>query len=238
MDKNYEERNKTQIIRVDAKACFVESRSDTFNIGKVHLEFATYDAKKPAGQRQTNHVNIYIDIPEFLCLANEAMTGMLHARARQQRAKNDENTPLYECLGGTSADRLKQLGRSRPDGKSLSRTAKLKLGRNNDTYVFVASSGPGETSATGLIVPKFGSSPENNVLVMMTWRSVNEFLLTTVTHYQAWLAAKYMSEGIQNTKKPYIANNGKPPSPAPTTPRGSQSQPGTVQNPYDQEEFF
>ena len=41
-NNNYEERNKTQIIRVDARNCFVESRSDTFGIGKAHFEFATY----------------------------------------------------------------------------------------------------------------------------------------------------------------------------------------------------
>lgn len=54
------ERNQHQIIRKDARNCFVESLNDAFAFGKVHLGFASYDTKLPAGQRQTNSVHIYI----------------------------------------------------------------------------------------------------------------------------------------------------------------------------------
>ena len=112
-------------------------------------------------------------------------------RARQQRALNDSK-PLYEHLGGTSAERLARFGKARPDGKSLSRIVKLALGKKDDSYLFSSDSGPGETNATGLIVPRFGTSPENHVSVPLDWRSLNELLLTTKTHYEAWLAAKYV----------------------------------------------
>jgi len=191
-NNNYEERNKSQIIRQDAKNCFVESRSDAFEIGKVHLEFATYDMNKPAGQRQNNHIHIYIDVPEFLCLAQEALCGMLHSRARNQRANNVKDA-LYESLGGTSAEKLSQYGRPRSDGKSLSRIFKIVLGSKEDCYLFVADSGPGETDSKGLIVPKFGNKPENHVAVSMNWRAVNEIMMMTKVHYEAWLAAKYMA---------------------------------------------
>ena len=192
-NNNYEERNKAQIIRIDARNCFVESRSDAFEIGKAHLEFATYDTSKPAGQRQTNHIHIYVDIPEFLCLAQEALNGMLHSRARHQRTNNNE-APLHESLGGTSAEKLAQRGNPRPDGKSLSRIFKIMLSNKEDSYLFTASSGPGETNATGLIVPKFGGKPENHVSVLMNWRAVNELMVMTKVHYEAWLAAKYMAD--------------------------------------------
>ena len=65
MDEN---RNQNQIIRKDARSCFVESLSDAFEIGKVHLAFATYDLTRPAGQRQTNNIHIYIAVDEFLDL--------------------------------------------------------------------------------------------------------------------------------------------------------------------------
>ena len=45
MDEN---RNQNQIIRKDARSCFVESLRDAFEIGKVHLAFATYDLTRPA----------------------------------------------------------------------------------------------------------------------------------------------------------------------------------------------
>ena len=62
MDK---ERNAHQIVRKDAKGCFVESLNDAFSIGKCHLTFATYDLNRPAGQRQTNLVQIYLDCGEL-----------------------------------------------------------------------------------------------------------------------------------------------------------------------------
>ena len=221
MDNNYEERNKTQIIRIDARNCFVESKSDAFEIGKIHLEFATYDTSKPAGQRQTNNVNIYIDVPEFLCLAQEALIGMLHARARQQRTNNIEDS-LYESLGGTSADRLTQRGNPRSDGKSLSRIFKIILGKKEDSYLFIADSGPGETNSTGLIVPKFGNTPENHVAVSMSWRSVNELMIMTKVNYEAWLAAKYMAEFNVNYKTPL--NPQKNPVQQETPPNNSGNQ--------------
>ena len=221
MEANYEDRNKAQIIRVDAKNCFVESRSDSFEIGKAHLEFATYDTSRPSGQRQTNDVHIYIDLPEFLCLAQEALTGMLHNRARQQKARKD-NKPLYQSLGGTSADKLAQYGRVRADGKSLSRTVKLLYSdKKDDFYLFVADSGPGETDSKGLIVPKFGTSPENHVAVSMSWRSVNELLMMTKTHYEAWLSAKYVAE---RTAAPEALPTKAKQQAASTAPRAPQSQ--------------
>lgn len=54
-----EERNQYQITRKDAKNCFVESLSDAFEIGKIHLVFATYDTSKPVGQRQTSNIPIF-----------------------------------------------------------------------------------------------------------------------------------------------------------------------------------
>ena len=44
------EDNNYQIIRKDAKNCFVESLNDAFKIGKIHLNFATYDLSRPSGK--------------------------------------------------------------------------------------------------------------------------------------------------------------------------------------------
>jgi len=194
MENNIEDLNKYQIIRKDARSCFLETKSDNFRYGKVHLEFCQYDLARPSGQRQTNHIHIYIDVPEFLHLTHEALTGALHMRAKLQKEKND-GTPLYEHLGGTSAARLSQFGRTRPDGKSLSRIVKLIWGQKVD-YLFIADSGPGETDTKGLIVPRFGKNPENHVSVGLNWRNLDELLLITQTHYSAWLAAQYVKNSM------------------------------------------
>ena len=187
-----EERNQSQIIRKDAKNCFVESLSDAFSKGKAHFAFATYDVNKPAGQRQTNNVHIYISIPELLELCRKLTCGELRY-IWQERKKTGDNRPIQEWLGGTSAEKLRQYGKPRPDGKSLSRVCKLLAGQKTD-FLLIADSGPGETDSKGLIVPRFGKNPENHVSVSMTWDALAELLLYTKTHYEAWLAAWYLSQ--------------------------------------------
>lgn len=191
----YEERNQYQITRKDARGCFVESLSDAFPIGKAHFAFATYDISRPAGQRQTNNIHIYIDLDEILELCRKLECGELRYLL-QTKKKNNDKTPLYQCLGGTSAEKLAKAGRPRKDGKSLSRTAQLLAGSKSD-FLFIANSGPGETNEKGLIVPKFGNHPENHVAISMTFEAFSEFLLMTRIHYQAWLTVTYASKALK-----------------------------------------
>lgn len=187
-----QERNHQQIIRKDARNCFVESLSDAFDKGKAHLVFASYDLSRPTGQRQTNCVHIYISIPELLELCRKLSCGELRY-IWQNRKKAGDNKPILEWIGGTSAEKLRQYGKSRADGKSLSRVAKLLAGQKSD-FLFVADSGPGDKDPKGLIVPRFGKNPENHVSVSMTWDALSELLLITKTHYEAWLAAWYLTQ--------------------------------------------
>ena len=90
-----EDRNQFQIIRKDARNCFVESLNDSFSIGRIHLAFAAYDQSKPAGQRQTNNVHIYIAVDEFLELCRKLDCGELRYML-QSKKKNGDNTPLYQ----------------------------------------------------------------------------------------------------------------------------------------------
>lgn len=184
-----ENRNQNQIIRKDARNCFVESLSDAFSIGRIHLAFATYDLSRPAGQRQTNSIHIYIAVDEFLELCRKLTCGELRYMM-QNKKSNGDKTPLYQCLGGTSAEKLAKQGRSRKDGMSLSRTAQLLCGNKSD-FLFVADSGPGQTNDKGLIVPKFGNKPENHVAISMTFESFSELLLLTKAHFEAWLSVWY-----------------------------------------------
>ena len=205
-----EERNQHQIIRKDAKNCFVESLSDVFDKGKAHFAFATYDVNKPAGQRQTNNVHIYISIPELLELCLKLTSGELRF-TWQERKKSGDPRPIKEWLGGTSAEKLRQYGKPRSDGKSLSRVCKLMAAQKFD-FLLVADSGPGETDSKGLIVPRFGKNPENHVSVSMNWDALAELLLFTKTHYEAWLAAWYLSQ-THSVRKPHPQQAQKTPEP-------------------------
>lgn len=86
-------------------------------------------------------------------------------------------------------------------GKSLSRTVQLLCGSKFD-FLFVADSGPGDTTEKGLIVQKFGSKPENHVAVSMTFEALSGLLLMTKAHYEAWLVSYYLQ------RKPIEKNNG------------------------------
>ena len=195
-----DERNASQIIRKDARNCFVESLSDAFANGRAHFAFATYDMNKPAGQRQTNNIHIYISVPELLELCRKLSCGELRYIMQQKKQTGDPK-PIQEWLGGTSVEKLRQYGKARPDGKSLSRVCKLVAGQKTD-FLLVADSGPGEKDAKGLIVPKFGNKPENHVAVSMTFEAFSELLLMTKMHYQSWLTAWYLSHTHSGQKQP------------------------------------
>lgn len=189
------ERNRNQIVRKDARGCFVESLSDAFGIGKVHFAFAAYDMKRPSGQRQTDCVHVYMDVGELLELCREAESGELRAMLREKRQSGDRGA-IYQHLGGTTADRLRAIGRERADGMSLSRTFQLLPGAKSG-FLLVAESGPGEENAKGLIVPRFGNKPENHVAVSLSFAALCELLLMTRLHYQAWLTAQYVAGTVR-----------------------------------------
>ena len=94
-----DERNASQIIRKDARNCFVESLSDAFGNGRAHFAFATYDMNKPAGQRQTNNIHIYISVPELLELCRKLSCGELRYIMQQKKQNSD---PKPRQLTGTS----------------------------------------------------------------------------------------------------------------------------------------
>lgn len=213
-----DERNQNQIVRKDARDCFVESLNDAFEIGKTHFAFASYDMSKPAGSRQTNSVHIYINADEFLELCRKITSGELRYML-QTKKQNRDSTYLYQHLGGTSAKNLYRQGRARADGKSLSRTVQLLPSTKSD-FLFVADSGPGEETAKGLIVPKFGKNPENHVSVMMTYDAFSELMLLTKVHYQAWLTAWYIQNPVakkENKQKTQQQSN-KPAERQPPAP--------------------
>ena len=215
--------NQYQIIRKDARDCFVESLSDAFEKGKAHFAFAKYDMNKPAGQRQTGCVHIYISIPELLNLCLKLTSGELRF-IWQERKKTGDGKPIMEWLGGTSAEKLAQYGKPRPDGKSLSRVCKLMAAQKYD-FLLVADSGPGEKDAKGLIVPRFGKNPENHVSVSLTWDALSELLLFTQTHYEAWLAAWYRSQTHSHQKSAkHHQGEIEPPKPKPQTEPTRQAE--------------
>lgn len=198
--KQEKEQNLNQIIRKDAKSCFVESLNDCFRIGKAHLRFVKYDVSKPAKSRQTDMVDIFVDISEIMELQRQFIGGEMRCRVDARKEKKDTTTPLFESMGGVSDAKLKLQDRRRKDKKSLSRIARLLIGAKKD-FMFIAQSGPGEETDKGLIAPKFGDNPENNVAIALTFADLSELILMTVAHYNGWLTGWYIHMGNQVQKQ-------------------------------------
>lgn len=108
-----EDRNQFQIIRKDARNCFVESLNDSFSIGRIHLAFAAYDQSKPAGQRQTNNVHIYIAVDEFLELCRKLDCGELRYMLQSKK----KTAIIRRCISALAAHLPKSLEPSVGQGR-------------------------------------------------------------------------------------------------------------------------
>ena len=122
-----DDRNQYQIIRIDARNCFAESLSDAFSIGKAHLTFCSYDKRRPTGQRMTDSIQIYIDMPDWLELCR-----MLDSYS--SRASNPATVPpsgngsaALRRRSWPALESLEPTERVCPEPRSSCREAKLTL---------------------------------------------------------------------------------------------------------------
>lgn len=185
-----EKQQEQQITRIDGRNCFVESLNDAFSFGRFHLNFVKYDLEKGKGSRQTDLIPIYLSVGEMYDLKRMLDSGSLIQLLKDAKAAK-KTVRIFSYMGGTSADKLKASGNTRPDGKSVSRTATLTNGQKAQ-LMFCAESGPGEQSEKGLIVPKFINGPEHKVLVAMSVANLTDIVYASIAHYEAFLTSQYL----------------------------------------------
>ena len=101
------EENLYQIIRKDAKNCFVEVLNDSFAIGRAHLFFATYDLSKPKNQRYTNTVDIYLPMSEVVELCRKLEAGIFGAKVKEYKANKNRLRHSGSGLINFSKSRIK-----------------------------------------------------------------------------------------------------------------------------------
>lgn len=119
-----DERNQNQIIRKDARECFVESLSDAFSFSKAHFAFASYDVSRPAGHRQTNCIHIYIGMDEILEICRKLECGELRYLL-QSKKRRMIKLPSFNGLAGHLPKSCRataapgQMGKACPGPRSL-----------------------------------------------------------------------------------------------------------------------
>ncbi|WP_144537350.1 hypothetical protein [Bacillus thuringiensis] len=195
------ETNSLQIIRFDGRDCFMEVMNTGFEIGKVYMNFISYDQNKKAGERYTQKIPIYMDIDKFLVLSADIMSGKIHGLAEKEKAKgNKYPDKIFDDMGGTPAETLAQRGKAREDGGSESRVLKILPGAKLP-FIFQAELGKGEKNEKGLIVPRYGGKPEQKVMIPMQGDDLKRFALVVKTHIDAYITAKYTNEGSEKIVK-------------------------------------
>lgn len=191
-----------QIIRKDGNKCFVEALNSSFNIGKVHLKFVTYDLSQSKGNRFTNEIDLYLDINLYLRISydflnkGQILKDIVEAKkvadtATQQQGKKVWAAQKIIYQGGRSEKTLAASGESRPDGKAEARVLKVFMG-DKLPIMFKAEQGAGESDKNGLIIPKYGYTPESYVQLGMTFEDVKEFFLTINEQVDAYFGRKLL----------------------------------------------
>ena len=184
-----------QVIRLDGKDCFVEAMSGAFPIGKVNLNFISYNTALEKGSKQTARINAYVDIGDFLVLAQDVLSGKINALAEKEKnSGNKYAQPVWTSIGGQSAKNA-----NRPDGKALSRQVKLIPGLKKP-FLLQAEQGVGEENSTGLIMAKY-TKPEAKVMIPLTVNDLKKLVLVVKTHIEAFYGAVYTGDIVLIDKK-------------------------------------
>lgn len=182
------EKNWNQIIRIDGKNVFVEAMNNAFKIGRVQLNFISYDAKS---NKMSANIPIYLTFEEFFSLKQDVISGRLAKLAEVEKAKGAKYPKeVYLKQGGVSAKNLKARGQERPDGMSLARQMKIVPGMKYP-FMVQGEQGAAEENPQGLIVPRYGGKPDDRVMVPMDGETMKQFFLTIDAHIKAYLNSVY-----------------------------------------------
>lgn len=208
------EKNPKQIKKFDGKNVFMEVMN-AFEIGKVQMNFIEYNPNAEKKARQTKKIEIFVDIDKALLLAQDILSGRMQklgAEATKVAEAESARTgrtayakDIFSDLGGVSAKKLAERGKTRADGKSLSRQLKITPG-NKKPWLLSGEQGAGEENDTGLIVPSGRS--EEIVRVAFTNDDFKILGILIQTHIQAYLAGQYAKEAINPTPRKDYSNQG------------------------------
>ena len=196
---DYNNISPQQICRIDALGSFVEVMASSLSIGKVQVNFLSYDKNKPANQRATASISFYIDVLKAKALSDNIMNGKmakLWKKSKDAAAASNNKYPaaIFTEQGGTPANKAK-----RADGKALSRTMSLAPG-SRQPWVLTAECGPGVPGPNGLlIVPDYGynkatKKPEQIVRIAMDNDHLELFAEALNAAYMTWIMAKYVPQ--------------------------------------------
>lgn len=196
---------RTQIVREDAKNRFVEAMMDSFDIGKLRMNFIAYDTTKKSGERQTANIAIYLDVNDADYFCENILNGHYASKIRAEKKLVAEGAQAYpnaadEFFGGTSASVLAKRGQSRSDGKALARVLTVEASNGKDFMLcLTAQQGPGIEGKNGSIQP-IRKDFEQKVQIPMTMKAAQRFALAIRRAINAYETSKQVVTKIKEGK--------------------------------------
>ena len=167
--KSYEEKkNDAQIMRVDGNNCFVEIVNNAFSIGKLVMNFVSYDAES---HKTIDKLEIYMDFDDAIGLAELILSGSLErkmlsaAQTGTFEGRQVSNyTAFYQMFTGKAykqgESKFQELTARYPSLKNiggqviLSKQVKIqKPMKNNYAIMLRAEYANGKMETTGAVSP-------------------------------------------------------------------------------------
>lgn len=186
-----------EIIELNGKDTFMKAKVDAFGIGKVLCSFVKFDTMT---NKAIMDCNIYVSFEEMKQLCNDILSGRI-AKLGQEELKKGAKFPqaVWSSMGGTDAKKCAEKG-LRTDGMAESRVIKLSPG-SKVPFVFSCESGKGEENATGLIVPRYGTSPEKRIIVPISADLLKQFALMVDTYINSFVTYQFITGAYDSTWK-------------------------------------
>ena len=140
---------------------------------RMKMRFCTFNSENIAGAKITGEVNIYIPLPHFLLLCHDVLNGTYAKRQMALLKQVGEQSDVFrravyfENFGGTTSQPITSVKLSVVNG----------MGEIPPCFAFVATSGPGELTSSGGIVPVKNKKPEQSIFINMPNDDLKEMCL-------------------------------------------------------------
>lgn len=184
---------------------FMKVKPDGFGIGRLLISFGNLDENKKLVPN--SNIDYWLDFKkgDVFNLIQDIISGRLKKEIdveKSERLKNNPNAkyaqPVRTYNGGISAARVKEK-EMRTDGAAQAKVLKIQGGTKYPVMISVEE-GPGRETEQGLIVPTYGTKPEEIVRVTLTWEDLKALALATQAHYTAFLTSQYTVKAFTEEK--------------------------------------
>lgn len=160
---------RRNFARTDRKGVILELSDYPFSIGKIQINFVSYDTNTFKTKFQ---IPIYMDFTEFLSFREAIRNGSVLRKLQNSTNSYEKGFTLMAGDGALKAQN-KSYPFKVPQGKAVSRQFAVQKSTSND-YCLIASYSLAREDSKGLIVPE--GKPLNYIMVPIAHNDLMGFL--------------------------------------------------------------